>query len=152
MAVGTAPQSDIAERVPTGLYIGGEWRDATGSGTLAVEDPGSGETLAHIADATAEDAVAALDAACAVQDEWAKTPPRERGEILRRAYEELTERTDELALLMTLEMGKPLAEARGEIAYAAEYFRWFAEEAVRIDGRFSTAPDGKSRLLVMKQP
>jgi succinate-semialdehyde dehydrogenase / glutarate-semialdehyde dehydrogenase len=152
MAVDAAPRHDIVERVPTGLYIGGEWREATGGGTLPVEDPGTGETLAHIADATAEDAVAALDAACAVQDEWARTPPRERGEILRRAYEELTERTDELALLMTLEMGKPLAEARGEIAYAAEYFRWFAEEAVRIDGRFSTAPDGKSRLLVMKQP
>ena len=151
MAV-TAPGHDVVERVPTGLYIAGQWRAATGGGTLPVEDPGTGETLAHIADATAEDAVAALDAACAVQDEWAQTAPRERGEILRRSYEELTERTDELALLMTLEMGKPLAEARGEIAYAAEYFRWFAEEAVRIDGRFSTAPDGKSKLLVMKQP
>jgi succinate-semialdehyde dehydrogenase/glutarate-semialdehyde dehydrogenase len=150
MATVTTP--DIVERVPTGLYIGGEWREATGGGTLPVEDPGTGEVLAHIADATAEDAVAALDAACAVQDEWAQTPPRVRGEILRRAYEELHEREDELALLMTLEMGKPLAEARGEIAYAAEYFRWFAEEAVRIDGRFSTAPDGKSKLLVMKQP
>jgi succinate-semialdehyde dehydrogenase/glutarate-semialdehyde dehydrogenase len=152
MAVDAAPRHDIVERVPTGLYIGGAWREATGGGTLPVEDPGTGRTLAHIADATAEDAVGALDAACAVQEDWARTAPRERGEILRRAYEELTERTDELALLMTLEMGKPLAESRGEIAYAAEFFRWFAEEAVRIDGRFATAPDGKSRLLVMKQP
>jgi succinate-semialdehyde dehydrogenase/glutarate-semialdehyde dehydrogenase len=152
MAIDTPARHDVVERVPTGLYIGGEWRPATGGGTLPVEDPGSGEELATIADATAEDATAALDAACAVQEDWARTPPRERGEILRRAYEEITARTDELALLMTLEMGKPLAESRGEVAYAAEFFRWFAEEAVRIDGRYATAPDGRSRLLVMKQP
>jgi succinate-semialdehyde dehydrogenase/glutarate-semialdehyde dehydrogenase len=152
MAVDAAPRQDVVGRVPTGLYIAGGWREATGGGTLPVEDPGTGEVLARIADATAEDAVAALDAACAVQEEWARTPPRERGEILRRAYEEIVERTEELALLMTLEMGKPLAESRGEVSYAAEFFRWFAEEAVRIDGRFATAPDGRSRLLVMKQP
>jgi succinate-semialdehyde dehydrogenase/glutarate-semialdehyde dehydrogenase len=152
MAVDAAPRHAVVGRVPTGLYIGGSWRAATGGGTLAVEDPGTGEELARIADATVEDAVEALDAACAVQEDWARTPPRERGEILRRAYEEIVERTDELALLMTLEMGKPLAESRGEVSYAAEFFRWFAEEAVRIDGRFATAPDGRSRLLVMKQP
>jgi succinate-semialdehyde dehydrogenase/glutarate-semialdehyde dehydrogenase len=149
----TTPDKDaLLQRVPTGLYIAGEWREATGGKTLAVEDPATGETLAQIADATPEDALAALDAACAVQEEWAQHPPRERGEILRRAFEELMDRSEELSLLMTLEMGKPLAEARGEIAYAAEYFRWFSEEAVRIDGRYATAPDGRSRLLVMKQP
>ncbi|MDO8212502.1 NAD-dependent succinate-semialdehyde dehydrogenase [Conexibacter sp. CPCC 206217] len=147
------PDKDaLLQRVPTGLYIAGEWRAATGGRTLGVEDPATGETLAEIADATPEDAVAALDAACAVQEQWAQHPPRERGEILRRAFEELIDRSEELSLLMTLEMGKPLSEARGEIAYAAEYFRWFSEEAVRIDGRYATAPDGRSRLLVMKQP
>ena len=125
-------------------------RDA--DATLAVEDPATGEVLTEIADATAEDALAALDAASAAQEEWAAWAPRERGEILRRAYEELMARQDELALLMTLEMGKPLAESRGEIAYAAEFFRWFAEEAVRIDGRFGIAPNGAGRLLTMKQP
>jgi succinate-semialdehyde dehydrogenase/glutarate-semialdehyde dehydrogenase len=148
----TDVRREVVAGVPTGLYIGGAWRDAGGGGTLPVEDPATGETLREIADATAEDAVAALDAACSVQHAWARHPPRERGEILRRAFEELIERRDELALLMTLEMGKPLAEARGEIAYAAEYFRWFSEEAVRIDGRYAVAPDGRSRLLVMKQP
>ena len=87
-----------------------------------------------------------------MQDEWAAHPPRERGEILRRAFEAITERADELALLMTLEMGKPLAESKAEIAYAAEFFRWFAEEAVRIEGRFATAPNGQGRLITMRQP
>jgi succinate-semialdehyde dehydrogenase / glutarate-semialdehyde dehydrogenase len=150
MAVSVRPA--VLDRVPTGLYIGGEWRAAGGGGTLAVEDPGTGEVLVEVADATAEDARAALAAAQAAQAAWAGHPPRERGEILRRAFAELMERQEELALLMTLEMGKPLAESRAEIAYAAEFFRWFAEEAVRIDGRFATAPDGRSKLLVMKQP
>ena len=87
-----------------------------------------------------------------MQAEWAAHPPRERGEILRRACELMTERADELALLMTLEMGKPLAESKAEIAYAAEFFRWFAEEAVRIEGRFATAPNGQGRLITMRQP
>jgi succinate-semialdehyde dehydrogenase/glutarate-semialdehyde dehydrogenase len=147
-----ARPADVVARVPTGLYIGGAWRAATGGRTLPVVDPATEQVLTEIADATPEDAVAALDAACAVQEEWARHPPRARGEILGRAFAEIMDRQDELALLMTLEMGKPLAESRGEIAYAAEFFRWFAEEAVRIDGRFATAPDGKSKLLVMKQP
>src|SRR5918997_4008719 len=134
------------DRVPTQLYIGGEWRDASGGATLDVEDPSTGETLAAVADATPEDAQAALDACCAVQEEWAAHPPRERGEILRRAFEAMTERADELALVMTLEMGKPIAESKAEIAYASEFFRWFAEEAVRIEGRFATAPNGVGRL------
>ena len=151
MSIGASEQS-VVEAVPKGLFIGGEWRDASGGGTLAVEDPATGHTLCEVADATPEDARAALDAACAVQAEWAAHPPRERGEILRRAYAEMTERADELALLMTLEMGKALAESKAEIAYASEFFRWNAEEAVRIDGRFATAPNGAGRLLTMKQP
>ncbi len=142
----------VVEAVARKLYIGGEWRDGAGGDTLDVEDPSTGETLAAIADATPDDARAALDAACAVQDEWAVHPPRERGEILRRAFEALTARADDLALLMTLEMGKPLAESKAEIVYAAEFLRWFSEEAVRIEGRFATAPNGVGRLITMKQP
>jgi succinate-semialdehyde dehydrogenase/glutarate-semialdehyde dehydrogenase len=152
VSAATLTPTDVVGRVPTGLFIGGAWRPATGGGTLPVEDPATGATLAEVADATEADAVAALDACCAVQEAWAQHPPRERGEILRRAFEELMDRREELALLMTLEMGKPLAEARGEMAYAAEFLRWFSEEAVRIEGRFSTAPDGRSKLLVAKQP
>jgi succinate-semialdehyde dehydrogenase / glutarate-semialdehyde dehydrogenase len=140
------------ENVPTQLFIGGEWRDASGGATLDVEDPSTGEAIASVADGTPDDAKAALDAACAVQAEWAAHPPRERGEILRRAFEAMTERADELALVMTLEMGKPLAESKAEIAYASEFFRWFAEEAVRIEGRFATAPNGAGRLITMRQP
>jgi succinate-semialdehyde dehydrogenase/glutarate-semialdehyde dehydrogenase len=148
----TVAETSIVESVPKGLYIGGEWRDATGTATLEVEDPATGEVLCEVADASVDDALAALTAADEARQSWAEWAPRERGEILRRAYEEITERRDELAVLMTLEMGKPLAESRGEIAYAAEFFRWFAEEAVRIDGRTALAPDAQSRLLVLKQP
>jgi succinate-semialdehyde dehydrogenase/glutarate-semialdehyde dehydrogenase len=145
-------ESTVVESVPQKLFIGGEWRDASGGRTLAVEDPSTEETIAEIADATPEDAVAALDAAVAAQEEWAQHPPRERGEILRRAFEAMNERSDDLALLMTLEMGKPLAESKAEIAYASEFLRWFSEEAVRIEGRFATAPNGVGRLITMKQP
>jgi succinate-semialdehyde dehydrogenase / glutarate-semialdehyde dehydrogenase len=145
-------EKSIVDGVPRGLFIGGEWRDASGGGTLDVEDPSTGEAIASVADATPDDAKAALDACCAVQEDWAAHPPRERGEILRRAFEALSERADDLAVLMTLEMGKPVAESKAEIAYAAEFFRWFAEEAVRIEGRFGTAPNGVGRLITMKQP
>ncbi|HTE63579.1 MAG TPA: aldehyde dehydrogenase family protein, partial [Solirubrobacteraceae bacterium] len=138
--------------VPTQLFIGGAWRDASGGATLPIEDPATGESFTEVADATPEDAVAALDACVAVQAEWAAHPPRERGEILRRAFEQIVARADELALVMTLEMGKPIAESRAEITYAAEFFRWFAEEAVRIEGRFATAPNGQGRLITMRQP
>jgi succinate-semialdehyde dehydrogenase/glutarate-semialdehyde dehydrogenase len=117
-----------------------------------VEDPSTGEAIAEVADAEIEDGKAALDAAVAKQSEWAATAPRERGEILRRAFELITARIDDLALLMTLEMGKTIAESKGEITYAAEFFRWFAEESVRISGRYSMAPNGATRLLTMKQP
>jgi succinate-semialdehyde dehydrogenase/glutarate-semialdehyde dehydrogenase len=142
----------VVDAVDTRLYVAGRWRESSSGRTLAVEDPSTGETLREVADATVEDAGAALDAAVAVQSEWAATPPRERGEILRRAYEAITARRDELAVLMTLEMGKPVAESRAEVAYAAEFFRWFSEEAVRIDGRYSVAPNGAGRLITMKQP
>ena len=117
-----------------------------------VENPATDETLAEVADASPEQGIAALDAAVAAQESWAATDPRERGEILRKAFELITARADDFALLMTLEMGKPLAEARGEVTYGAEFFRWFSEEAVRIAGRYSVAPSGGTRLLTMKQP
>ena len=117
-----------------------------------MEDPSTGETLCEVADASPADGKAALDAAVAAQPEWAAHPPRERGEILRRTYQLMTDRADELALLMTLEMGKPVAESKAEIAYASEFFRWFAEEAVRIAGDYQVAPNGKGRLLLMRQP
>src|SRR5579872_565949 len=132
----------VLERVPKQLYIGGRWRPASGGRTLAVEDPATGEQIAHVADAGAEDALAALAAASEAQAQWAAHPPRERGEILRRAFEAMIARRDELALLMTLEMGKSLAESRAEISYAAEFLRWFSEEAVRIHGRYMVASGG----------
>ena len=138
--------------LPAGLYINGEWRASSDGATLDVDNPATGEVLATVASATPADGMAALDAAVAAQASWAKVAPRDRGEILRAAYEKIVERTEEFALLMTLEMGKPLAEARGEVAYGAEFFRWFSEEAVRVHGRFSVAPNGASRLLTMKQP
>jgi len=145
-------QADVLAGVPKGLFIGGAWRAAESGTTFPVHDPATGAILTEVADATPADGMAALDAAAAAQSTWAATPPRDRGEILRRAFEALTARAEEFALLMTLEMGKPLAEARGEVAYGAEFFRWFAEEAVRISGRWSVAPNGATRLLTMKQP
>ncbi|GAA4622157.1 NAD-dependent succinate-semialdehyde dehydrogenase [Actinoallomurus vinaceus] len=138
--------------VPKQLFIGGAWTDATGGRTFAVGDPATGEVLCEVADAAPADGRRALDAAVAAQEEWAATAPRARSEILRRAYEIILSRTDELALLMTLEMGKPLKEARGEVAYAAEFFRWFSEEAVRVDGGYGTTPDGANRILIMRRP
>ncbi len=145
-------QKSLLEKVRTGLFIAGRWRDSSDGRILEVEDPATGRTLASVADATVADGSAALDAAVSARHTWAATPPRERGEVLRAAFEAVTARTEEFALLMTLEMGKPLAESRGEVAYAAEFFRWFSEEAVRIHGRYSVAPNGASRLLTMKQP
>lgn len=140
------------DAVPAQLFIGGEWRVASGGGTLPVEDPATGETLVEVADATVEDGLAALAAADEAFRAFRHVAPRERGEILRRAYELMTERSEQLALLMTLEMGKAIAESRAEVAYAASYFRWYAEEAVRINGRFQVAENGLSRVLTMGQP
>jgi succinate-semialdehyde dehydrogenase/glutarate-semialdehyde dehydrogenase len=145
-------EKSVIESVPKGLLIGGSWRDGSTGETIAVDDPATGEILTHVAAATVEDGRAALDAAVAAQADWAKTPPRDRGELLRAAYEKITERAEELAMLMTLEMGKTLAESKGEVTYGAEFFRWFSEEAVRVHGRWSTAPNGATRLLTMKQP
>jgi succinate-semialdehyde dehydrogenase/glutarate-semialdehyde dehydrogenase len=150
MAVATEEQA-VIERVPKQLWIGGEWRDGS-AGTLPVEDPATGETICDVADATPEDAISALDAAVAAQPDWAATPPNERSEILHRAFLALNERADELATLMTLEMGKAVAESKAEITYAAEFFRWFAGEALRIDGYYKTAGNAQSRVLVMRQP
>lgn len=140
----------LLKSVPTGLWIGGEERE--GTSTFNVLDPSDDEVLTAVADATADDAVAALDAACAVQAEWAATPARKRGEILRSVFEAITERADDIAALMTLEMGKVLAESKGEVTYGAEFFRWFAEEAVRIEGRYTRSPAGTGRILVTRQP
>ena len=152
MSTITAPEEQrIVDEVPKQLYIGGEWRDGS-KGRLSVEDPSTGQSLCEVADASTDDAKAALDAAVQAGPEWRQTPPRERGEILRRAFEAVTARADELALLMTLEMGKPVKESKAEIAYGAEFLRWFSEQAVRIDGRYAVAPNGQGRLLTMKQP
>ena len=145
-------EQELLDSIPSGLLINGLWRPSGSGATFDVEDPSTGEILKSIADATPEDAKAAMDAAAAAQDVWARTAPRERGELLRAAFEEVTRRADDFALAMTLEMGKPFAEARGEVTYGAEFLRWFSEEAVRIGGRYSVAPDGKSRLLVNKKP
>ena len=134
------------------LWVAGEWRDAEGGETFEVVDPADGQLLARVADGSVTDAVEALDAAVAAQADWAATPPRERGEILRSAFELIGARADDLALLMSLEMGKAVAEAKGEVAYGNEFFRWFSEEAVRIHGRWMQAPAGGSRLLTLKKP
>jgi succinate-semialdehyde dehydrogenase/glutarate-semialdehyde dehydrogenase len=149
---GAQQEQAVLRAVPKELFIGGQWRAATGGGTLAVEDPSTGQALVEVADAQEQDAMAALEAASEAQAEWGVHPPRERGEILRRAFEAIVEQTDDLALLMTLEMGKSLAESRAEIAYAAEFFRWFSEEAVRIHGRYMVNATGKGRVLTMRQP
>lgn len=145
-------ESELLARVRTELYIDGQWRESSSGRSFAVTDPATGEVLAEVSDASPEDGEAALAAAHAAQRGWAKTPPRARAEILRRAFELVTARAEDFALIMTLEMGKPLAESRGEVAYGAEFLRWFSEEAPRISGRYSTAPDGTNRLVVIKRP
>jgi succinate-semialdehyde dehydrogenase / glutarate-semialdehyde dehydrogenase len=146
-----AEEADLLAATPTGLWIGGEWCDG-GAGRFPVLDPATGDLLAEVADAGPADGLAALAAAAGAQRSWARVAPRERAEILRRTFELLTARAGELALLMTLEMGKPLAEARGEVAYAAEFFRWFSEEACRVEGSYRTAPQGGARLVSVRQP
>jgi len=136
--------------VPTGLWIGGQERPA--SSTFDVLNPATDEVLVSVGNATAADALAAMDAACAVQTSWAATPARERGEILRTVFEMIIDRAQDFATLMTLEMGKVVAESMGEVKYGAEFFRWFAEEAVRIGGRYTPSPAGTGRIVVTKQP
>lgn len=143
---------DLLAKVPTGLLINGEWVDAITGETYDVENPATGDIIATLQSAGSEDAMKALDAACAVQKDWVHTPARERSEILRRAFELVIERADDFATLMTLEMGKPLAEAHGEVKYGAEYLRWFAEEAVRLDGRVGNAPEADFPMLTRRKP
>jgi succinate-semialdehyde dehydrogenase / glutarate-semialdehyde dehydrogenase len=149
---GAERERAVLDAVPTDLYVGGQWRAAEGGGTLGVEDPSTGETLIEVADGQPADAMAALEAAANAQGEWAQSAPRDRGEILRAAYEAIVAQADDLALLMTLEMGKAVAESKAEISYAAEFFRWFSEEAVRIHGRYMVNTTGKGRILTMRQP
>ena len=145
-------ETELLASVPDQLFIGGEWRASTSGKTLDVQDPSTGKTIKQIADATPEDAKAAMDAAANAQDAWAATPARQRGELLRRAFDLMTERRDEFALLMTLEMGKPLAEAQGEVTYGSEFLRWFSEEAPRIAGRYGSNPEGTGRMIVSQRP
>ncbi|WP_418275484.1 NAD-dependent succinate-semialdehyde dehydrogenase [Isoptericola jiangsuensis] len=145
-------EADLLSSVPDGLFVGGAWRPASEGKTFGVADPSTGETVKEIADASVADGVAALDAACSAADEWAATPARTRGEILRKAFDLLQERADDVALLMTIEMGKPLAESRGEVTYGGEFLRWFAEEAPRIQGRYGANPEGTGRIVVSQHP
>jgi succinate-semialdehyde dehydrogenase/glutarate-semialdehyde dehydrogenase len=148
----TATRPAVIGEVPTKLLVGGQWRDAQGGSTFPVEDPASGEVLAEVADAGSADAVAALEAAVAAQSSWRATAPRVRADLLRSAYDAVLRRRDEFAELMTLEMGKPLAEAQAELDYGVDFLRWFAEEAVRIDGGYQISPTGRGRILVTRQP
>lgn len=148
----TTAAQELLARTRTRMYVDGEWVDATGGATFDVVNPATGEVLCAVADASPEDGRRALEAASAAQASFAATTPLERHGMLLRAFELLMERQDELALLMTLEMGKPVAEAKGEIAYAAEFFRHFAGEALRIDGGYQSSPQGGARFLVTKQP
>ncbi|MFN8149953.1 MAG: NAD-dependent succinate-semialdehyde dehydrogenase [Solirubrobacterales bacterium] len=147
-----ADESAVIESVNGQLLIGGEWRDASGGGTFRVEDPSTGETLCEVADGTPDDAKAALDAACAAQEEWAASAANDRAELLHDVFKLLGERVEELATLMTLEMGKSVAESKAEITYAAEFFRWNSGEALRTDGYYKAAANGTGRVLVMRQP
>lgn len=140
-------------RVPTDLFLAGRFRPAADGRRLTVIDPATGRELTEVADAGPADAAAALDAAQAVQDSWRSAPPRERSDVLRRAFELVTTvHAEDLAWLMTLEMGKPLDQSRAEVAYGAEFLRWFSEEAVRVHGRAYTLPEGHLRSLVLRRP
>ena len=151
MSIATEEKTAV-EGVEKRLYIGGEWRDASGGATLEVIDPSTEEPICEVADATPEDAMAALDAAADAQKEWAATPANDRAGILWKAFELMMERADELAVLMTLEMGKPVAESKAEIIYAADFFRWYSGEALRMDGNWKQFANATSRVMVMKQP
>ncbi len=148
----TVDQNAVLTAIPTQLFIAGDWVDAEGAATFDVRNPADGSVIATIADASAADGVRAMDAAAGAQEAWAATPPRTRSDILRRAFDLVQERKEELALIMTLEMGKPLAESRAEIAYGGEFLRWFSEEAVRIAGRYGLNPEGTGRMIVSQRP
>src|SRR5690625_3750758 len=143
---------DLIASLPTDLFIDGQWRAASENKRFGVDNPATGGELTTVADASIADGDAALSAAVTAQETWGDTPPRERGELLRAAFEKVTQRADDFALLMTLEMGKSLEESRGEVTYGAEFLRWFSEEASRIHGRYGVSPDGTSRLMTLKRP
>jgi succinate-semialdehyde dehydrogenase / glutarate-semialdehyde dehydrogenase len=150
--MGETSETGLLAEVPDGLYIGGEWRAASGGRTFGVTDPSTGEVVKEIADAGVEDGVAALDAACEAFPSWSRTPARERAELLRHAYDLVQERAEDLALLMTIEMGKPLAESRAEVRYGGEFLRWFSEEAAHVQGRYGSNPEGTGRMIVTQHP
>ncbi|WP_024357191.1 NAD-dependent succinate-semialdehyde dehydrogenase [Leucobacter chironomi] len=145
-------EQELLDRVESGLGIGGKWEASTSGATFDVTDPATGEVIKTIADATVEDAVRALDAAVEAQQEWGNTPTRVRSNILRRAFDLLMERKEEFALLMAMEMGKPIAEARGEVVYGGEFLRWFSEEAVRVQGDYRQNPEGTGNMVVSHIP
>jgi succinate-semialdehyde dehydrogenase/glutarate-semialdehyde dehydrogenase len=148
----TLTESELIAKVPTKLYIAGKWVAGNGKNPISVEDPATGKTLLEIANANASDGLAALTAADEASAAWAKVSPRERSDILRRAFELVKSRSEEFAMLISLEMGKPIAEARGEVTYGNEFLRWFSEEAVRISGRYGSSPEGTGRMLVTHRP
>ena len=152
MSFTAADEKRVLDSVPSQLYIAGKWVDAENGATFDVIDPATGKVLKTISDASPADGMKAMAAAAETQESWARTAPRVRAEILRAAFEKVTAMADDFAILMSLEMGKPFAEAKGEVAYGAEFLRWFSEQAPRIDGRYTTAPDGKNRLMVLKKP
>ena len=145
-------EAELLAKIPNRLYIGGQWVESTSGRKIDVSDPATGNILMSIADASVADGARAMEAAAAAQPSWGATPARVRGEILRRAFDLLQERKEEFALLMTLEMGKPLAEARGEVAYGGEFLRWFSEEAVRISGHYGNNPEGTGTMIVTHRP
>ncbi len=136
----------------TDLFIDGAWQKAASGATFPVENPATHEVIANVANGGVEEALAAIEAAGRAQAAWAKSTPRERANILRRAFELVIANTDRLAAIMTAEMGKPLAEAKGEVAYGADMLRWFSEEAVRIGGDSTTSVDGNTRIMITKEP
>ncbi|MFI9630624.1 NAD-dependent succinate-semialdehyde dehydrogenase [Streptomyces sp. NPDC052042] len=145
-------EAGVIADTPRQLFIAGDWSPAADGHRFGVENPATATELCKVADGSAVDSARAVNAAVEAQPAWARTAPSARASILRRACELILERSEDLALLMTLEMGKPLAESRGEVAYAAEFFQWFSEEAVRVDGTMATTPDGRGRMMVIRQP
>jgi succinate-semialdehyde dehydrogenase/glutarate-semialdehyde dehydrogenase len=146
----TEREAALIAALPQGLFINGAWRPT--SGGVPVEDPATGEVLTAVADASAEDALAALDAAAGAAEAWARTPTRQRAEVLWTAYRAIQAKRDDFALLMTMEMGKPLPEAYGEVTYGSEFLRWAAEQTAHVAGRYAPAPDDNLRFLIAKRP
>ncbi|MCC7128658.1 MAG: aldehyde dehydrogenase family protein, partial [Microbacteriaceae bacterium] len=145
-------EAQLLASVPDKLFIAGKWVESSSGKKLDVFDPATGKTIKSIADGTADDAQKAMDAAADAQDSWAATAPRERSDLLRRAFNLLAERAEDFALLMTIEMGKPLSEAMAEVKYGNEFLRWFSEEAVRIQGRYGSNPEGTGMMIVTQRP